>query len=209
VCAVNAAELIAQLALYPPGEQVIVRVGDRDLYVVAGVDGDPNTRSDRLAPVPLLILGAPLVRLDTEAAQVAVQCRRCLGEDVVADVDESRWYETHVCDPDDLARAEITAPPDRRKPVGAVPSLQEVYAVVTYDEPRTVSEIQELVTSNWAQRTTVRNRLDELERLGLVIRDGSPARFIRPDIEPAKPVTMPMLQSAECEDRDDEHHHPA
>lgn len=61
------------------------------------------------------------------------------------------------------------------------PSLVTVLGAVAEDEARTASEVLVVLGLPWALRGTVRNRLYELERAGLVIADDNrPLRFLRP-----------------------------
>lgn len=63
-----------------------------------------------------------------------------------------------------------------------LPTLEEVLEGVDYDVARTVSEIGDAVAGNrsWELRGTIRNRVYELERMGLVVsNDDRPSRWIR------------------------------
>lgn len=65
---------------------------------------------------------------------------------------------------------------------GTLPSLDAVLAAVSYDKARTISEIGQLVAGpdSWALRGTIRNRVYELELMGLVIsNEDRPSRWIR------------------------------
>lgn len=59
-----------------------------------------------------------------------------------------------------------------------LPTHDDVYAAVTAAEPATVTDVARHLDAPWEQRTTVRNRLLDLEAAGRIICDeGRPVRF--------------------------------
>lgn len=81
-----------------------------------------------------------------------------------------------------VAHARASLIVDIARTPSTLPTLEAVLEGVSYDEARTISEIGDAVAGNlaWELRGTIRNRVYELETMGLVINDGNrPSRWIR------------------------------
>lgn len=81
-----------------------------------------------------------------------------------------------------VAHARASMMVDIARTPSTLPSLEAVLEGVAYDEARTISEIGDAVAGNqaWELRGTIRNRVYELESMGLVVsNEDRPSRWIR------------------------------